>query len=226
MSAEKKSRTKKPRDDGALKRAVATAALPLIERDGLTESMLKQAADKADLERGTLARLFPKGPLDLVEAISEIHDEEMEKRLAKAKLSTLKIRERIKRAVMTRVDILRPHKEAARRVAAFLTLPPNAATGAKLLYRTVDGMWRAAGDTSTDFNFYTKRAILVGVYSSTLLRWFADDSEEEADTRAFLDARIENVMQFEKFKADLRERTKEFPSLTDILDGVRKWRQQ
>jgi ubiquinone biosynthesis protein COQ9 len=226
MNAEKKSRTGKPRDDAALKRAVAPAALPLIERDGLTESMLKHAADKAGLDRAALARLFPRGPLDLVEAISEVHDEEMEKRLTKAKLSTLKIRERIRRAVMTRVDILRPHKEAARRVAAFLTLPPNAATGAKLLYRTVDGMWRAAGDTSTDFNFYTKRAILAGVYSSTLLRWFSDDSDGEADTRAFLDARIENVMQFEKFKAELRERTKEFPSLTDILDGVRKWRQQ
>jgi ubiquinone biosynthesis protein COQ9 len=226
MNAEKKSRTKKPRDDVALKRDVAQAALPLIERDGLTESMLTQAVDKAGMDRAALARLFPKGPLDLVEAISEFHDEEMEKRLAKAKLSALKMRERIKRAVMARLEILRPHKEAARRAAAFLTLPPNAATGAKLLYRTVDRMWRAAGDTSTDFNFYTKRAILAGVYSSTLLRWFADDSEEEADTSDFLDARIENVMQFEKFKADFRERTKEFPSLADILDGVRKWRRQ
>ncbi|HEY8696094.1 MAG TPA: COQ9 family protein [Rhizomicrobium sp.] len=217
MSAEKKSRTRKPRDDAALKRAVVAAALPLIERDGLTESMLKQAADKAGMDRAAQARLFPKGPLDLVEAISEFHDEEMEKRLAKARLSALKVRERIKRAVMTRLEILRPHKEAARRTAAFLTLPPNAATGAKLLYRTVDRMWRAAGDTSTDFNFYTKRAILAGVYSSTLLRWFADDSEEEADTSDFLDARIENVMQFEKFKADWRERTKDWPSLSEIL---------
>jgi ubiquinone biosynthesis protein COQ9 len=160
---------------------------------------------------------LPRGPLDLVEAISEIHDEEMEKRLAKAKLTALKMRERISRAVLTRLEIVRPHKEAARRVAAFLTLPPNAATGAKLLYRTVDRMWRAAGDTSTDFNFYTKRAILAGVYSSTLLRWFGDDSADESETRDFLDARIENVMQFEKFKAELRERTKEWPSLGDLL---------
>ena len=217
MSAEKKSRTRKPRDDAALKQAIGQAALPLIERNGLTESMLKQAADKAGMDRAALARLFPKGPLDLVEAISEFHDDEMEKRLAKAKLSTLKIRERTKRAVMARLEILRPHKEAARRAAAFLTLPPHAATGAKLLYRTVDRMWRAAGDTSTDFNFYTKRAILAGVYSSTLLRWFADDSEEEADTSAFLDARIDNVMQFEKFKADWRERAKDWPSLSEIL---------
>jgi ubiquinone biosynthesis protein COQ9 len=212
-----KPRSKKPRDDAALKRAVVAAALPLIEGDGLTESVLKQAVDKAGADRAVQARLFAKGPLDLVEAISDVHDEEMEKRLAKAKLSALKMRERIGRAVLTRLEILRPHKEAARRAAAFLTLPPNAATGAKLLYRTVDRMWRAAGDTSTDFNFYTKRAILAGVYSSTLLRWFGDDSVEQSDTRGFLDARIENVMQFEKFKADLRERTKEWPSLGDLL---------
>jgi ubiquinone biosynthesis protein COQ9 len=217
MTAAAKPRSKKPPDDAALKRAVAQAALPLIERDGLTESMLKQAADKTGADRTAQARLFPQGALDLVEAISEFHDEEMEKRLAKAKLSALKMRERISRAVLTRLEILRPHKAAARRVAAFLTLPPNAATGAKLLYRTVDRMWRAAGDTSTDFSFYTKRAILAGVYSSTLLRWFADDSADESETRAFLDARIENVMQFERFKADWRERTKDWPSLSEIL---------
>jgi len=104
-----------------------------------------------------------------------------------------------------------------RRAGAFLTLPPHAATGAKLLYRSVDRMWRAVGDTSTDFNFYTKRAILAGVYSATLMRWFTDQSEDEAETKAFLDARIENVMQFEKFKAQVKERTKDLPSLSDIL---------
>lgn len=208
---------RKTRSDQSAKRAVVERAIEQIAAVGLTDKMLADAGGRAGVERATLARLFPKGALDLVEAISDLHDEEMEKRLAKAKLSTLKIRERIKRAVTTRLEILRPHKEAARRAAAFLTLPPNAATGAKLLYRTVDRMWRAAGDTSTDFNFYTKRAILAGVYSSTLLRWFGDDSADESETRDFLDARIENVMQFERFKADLRERTKEWPSLSEIL---------
>jgi ubiquinone biosynthesis protein COQ9 len=97
----------------------------------------------------------------------------------------------------------------------------NAALGLKLLYQTVDAMWRAAGDTSTDFNFYTKRAILGGVYSATLLRWFNDTSEDEGETHTFLDARIENVMQFEKFKAELRERTKDWPSFADIV-GARR----
>ena len=121
---------------------------------------------------------------------------------------------------MARIHAVREHKEAARRAAAFLTLPPHAALGARLVYRTVDRMWRAAGDTSTDFNFYTKRAILAGVYSSTLMRWFTDESEDEAETKSFLDARIENVMQFEKFKAQVKERTKDWPSLSDFLGRI------
>jgi ubiquinone biosynthesis protein COQ9 len=129
----------------------------------------------------------------------------------------MKIRERIKTAVNARIVALRPYKEAARRAAAFLSLPPNTALAAQLLWRTADRMWRAAGDTSTDFNFYTKRGILMGVYSSTLLRWFTDSSEDEKDTFEFLDARIENVMQFEKFKAEVNEQLSKLPSLSDLV---------
>ena len=110
----------------------------------------------------------------------------------------------------------------ARRAAAFLTLPPNATTGVKLLYNTVDAIWRAVGDTSTDFNFYTKRAILAGVYSTTLMRWFSDTGEDEEITNAFLQRRIDNVMQFEKFKAQVRERASGLPSLSEILNPKRR----
>ena len=95
----------------------------------------------------------------------------------------------------------------------------HAALGATLVYRTVDAMWRAVGDTSTDFNFYTKRGILAGVYSSTLLRWFTDQSEGESETNQFLAGRIENVMQFEKFKAQVKEVTARLPSLSDVLSS-------
>ncbi|HEY8949178.1 MAG TPA: COQ9 family protein [Rhizomicrobium sp.] len=210
------ARAKKPgksvsRDD------VLKAALKHVPFDGFTDSVLERAGKEAGASKDDLARLFPEGPLDLVEAFSDWGDDEMEAALSKKKLAGMKIRERIKTAVWSRIDALRNDKEAARRAGAFLTLPPHAATGAKLLYRTVDRMWRAVGDTSTDFNFYTKRAILAGVYSSTLMRWFTDQSEDEAETKTFLDARIENVMQFEKFKAQVKERTKDWPSLSDLL---------
>ena len=198
--------------DDALKEAVLKAAFKDAAFDGFTDNVLAKAGKEAGTDQAALTRLFPEGPLSLIEYFSTSIDEAMEKKLAAADLSTRKIRERIKIAVMTRLWLLEPHKEAARRAAATLTLPMHAALGAKLMYRTVDAIWRVTGDTSTDFNFYTKRAILAGVYGSVLVRWFSDMGEDDSATEAFLDARIENVMQFEKFKAKAKQALSNFPA--------------
>mgnify|MGYP001553733482 FL=1 len=193
------------KSDDVLKAAVLEAALPHAAFDGFTAAGLEAAGKEAGLVAAELARLFPQGPLSLVEFYSTSVDREMEEKLAAMELPAMKIRHRIAEAVKTRLAILKRHKEAARRAAALLSLPMHAGLAAKLLYRTVDAMWRAAGDTATDFNFYTKRGILAGVYGSTLVRWFSDTSADEALTNEFLAARIENVMQFEKFKAKAKE---------------------
>ena len=211
---EKKDGAEK-KDHAALKAAVLAAALKDAAFDGFTDKVLQKAGVEAGADAAALARLFPDGPLSLIEYYSFHADAEMEKVLAGLNLPGRKIRERIKLAVLTRLSILRSHKEAARRAAALLSLPMHAALGAKLLYASVDAMWRAAGDTSTDFNFYTKRGILAGVYGSVLVRWFNDTSEDESATTAFLDARIENVMQFEKFKAKAKEALSNFPAFAD-----------
>jgi ubiquinone biosynthesis protein COQ9 len=199
------TRKKKPRDDAALKRAVVEAALAHAAFDGFTDRVLAHAASECGLDKAATAGLFPDGAQSLVEAYSLNVDADMEKELARLRLPAMKVRERIVTAIRTRLGIMKAQKEAARRAAAFLSLPPNLALATKLLYRTVDSMWRAAGDTSTDFNFYTKRGILAGVYSATLIRWFNDQSEDERETSDFLAARIENVMQFERLKAQVRE---------------------
>jgi ubiquinone biosynthesis protein COQ9 len=204
-----------PRSDDDLREAVLNAALPHAAFDGFTDMVLQKAGAEAGIEKADVARLFEDGPVSLVEYYSTRTDAEMERRLAQMDLAGMKIRERIATAVKTRLAILKPHKEAARRAAAFLSLPMHAALGARLVYRTVDAMWRAAGDTSTDFNFYTKRGILAGVYGSTAMRWFNDTSEDEAATDAFLADRIENVMQFEKFKAKAKEALSNFPMFAD-----------
>jgi ubiquinone biosynthesis protein COQ9 len=213
----KKSRSRKPPDDAAIKRAILEAALPRLAEDGFIGKTLNTAAATAGVDASTVARLFPKRELDLVDVFSEWADDAMEAVLKEPPLTEMKVRARIKAAVSARIIALRPYKDAERRAAAFLTLPQNASTALKLLYRTVDRMWRLAGDTSTDFNFYTKRLILAGVYSSTMLRWFNDASEDEKPTFEFLDARIENVMQFEKFKAEMNEQLSKLPSFSDLL---------
>ena len=212
-AAETKQQT--PRSDEDLREAVLNAALPHAAFDGFTDMVLQKAGAEAGLEKADVARLFEDGPISLLEYYSTRTDAEMEQRLAQMDLAGMKIRERIATAVKTRLAILKPHKEAARRAAALLSLPMHAALGARLVYRTVDAMWRAAGDTSTDFNFYTKRGILAGVYGSTAMRWFNDTSEDEAATDAFLADRIENVMQFEKFKAKAKEALSNFPIFAD-----------
>lgn len=206
----KKSRNVKT--DEALKDAVLKAALKDAAFDGFTETVLARAAKEVGLDKDQIARLFPDGPLSLIAYFSHSLDAAMEKKLAEMDLKTRKVRERIKTAVLTRLSLIAPHKEAARRAAATLTLPMHVGLGTKLMYRTVDAMWHAAGDTSTDFNFYTKRGILAGVYGSVLMRWFADTGEDDSATEKFLDARIENVMQFEKFKAKAKETLSSFPA--------------
>lgn len=212
--------TKRTRAKGTAdpKVAVLVAALPHIPFEGFADSVLARAADETGISRLELRRLFPEGPLSLVKAFSEWADAEMVRRLAGHDLSSLKIRDRIMLAVETRLAVLNPHKEAARRAAAFLTLPPHASTGVRLLYGSVDAIWRAIGDTSTDFNFYSKRAILAGVYSATLLRWFSDTSAGQTETSQFLRRRIEEVMKFEKFKAGIREKISTLPTLTEIFN--------
>ena len=208
---------KKKTDDAKLKAEILDAALKHVVFDGFTDKVLAGAAKEAGADGDARARLFPDGPLSLVEAFSATADSEMVTRLQAMDLKKMKVRARIAAAVNARIDALRPHKEAARRAAAFLTLPPHAALGAKLVYRTVDAMWRAVGDTATDFNFYTKRGILAGVYSATLMRWFTDTSADERATEQFLAERIENVMQFERFKARAKDAFARLPPLSDIL---------
>ena len=214
--AQSKAKTKaKAMNNQEMRESVLAKALPHAAFDGFTDKVLKKAGEEAGVTAAELARLFEDGPIGLVEYYSTRTDTEMEKRLAAMDLKAMKIRARIATAVMTRLAILKPHKQAARRAAALLSLPMHARLGAKLVYHTVDVMWRAAGDTSTDFNFYTKRGILAGVYGATAMRWFNDTSEDETQTSEFLAARIENVMQFEKFKAKAREALSNFPMFAD-----------
>ena len=218
MTTRKKNPDKK--NDAEQKSAVIAAALPHIPFDGFTDKLMDRAAKEAAVSKEDVVRLFPNGAIGLLEAYSLGVDAEMEKRLAKLKLPSMPVRQRIATAVKTRLAILKPHKEAVRRAVAHLSLPPNVPLGVKLVYHTVDAMWRAAGDVSTDFNFYTKRGILSGVYSATLLRWLTDDGEDESATDTFLAARIENVMQFEKLKAQVKARAKKLPSLSEVLSGL------
>ena len=171
------------------------AALAHVPFDGWTGRALRAGADDLGLDAALAANALPGGPAELLEAFSAEIDRRMLAELERRDLKALKHRQRIATAVRARLELLAPHREAVRRGLSFLAWPRNAALGAKCLYRSVDAIWHAAGDTSTDYNFYTKRLLLAGVYSATLLFWLNDESEGRAETWAFLDRRLAEVIR-------------------------------
>jgi ubiquinone biosynthesis protein COQ9 len=173
-------------------------------RAGWTDAAFKAAVAEAGLSEGEAALACPRGAFDLFDAFANRADQAMLDGLADLDLGKMRIRDKVRAAVQLRLEAQGPYKEAARAMTRALTRPTRAPEAARLLWRTADCIWRALGDVSTDENFYSKRAILSGVLASTYARWFSDDSADHANTWAFLDARIENVMQFEKFKAALK----------------------
>ncbi len=201
--------------------AILAAALPDVPFDGWTGAVLMKAAKSADLDHGLARLAFPNGARDLAEYFLADGDRRMISTLEAVDLTVLKIREKITLAVRTRVEVDADNREALRRASVSLLLPPASISAAKALYNSVDAIWVAIGDTSTDYNFYTKRATLAGVFSATLAFWFADESDGSADTWAFLDRRIADVMQIEKVKARAAKVMDRLPDPLGLLAKLR-----
>ena len=199
------------------------ALAPAIARAAVFDGWSDAARDAAALEHGTdpaLAKLaFPGGAMDMIAAFVESVDAAMREHFADGTLDTMKIRQRIRALVWFRLDHLRGLEEAISRALAIQAMPQNVARSLKLGWASADAMWRLAGDTATDYNHYTKRAILSALYGSTLLVWLGDNSEGAAETAAFLDRRIDEVMRFERWKAGIGKA--ERPSLTRFLGWLR-----
>lgn len=206
---------------GDVRAKILAEALPHVAFDGWSDKTLREAAERANASDAELKAAFPRGPYDAIVAFSNDADRAAADAIKAADLKAMKVRERVTFGVRARIDAVMEHKEAARRAAAVLALPQNALDGATCVYRTVDTIWRSIGDTSADFNFYTKRALLAGVYTSTMLHWFADTSEDAEDTWKFLDNRIANVMQIEKVKAQVFKFAESLPNPLTILGALR-----
>lgn len=176
-------------------------AVKLAPFEGWNTHTLEKAALAAGLDKGYEQIAFTGGIADLVDYFIRHLDDKMLKKAAKNDILKMKIRERIPYLVKCRLEESAEYKSALRKTVSYYTNPINAAEGTKSLWKTVDCMWYAAGDDASDFNYYTKRMTLAAVYSSTLLYWLKDDSENHQKTWEFLDRRIGNVMSFHKTKA-------------------------
>lgn len=181
------------------KRAVIYAAVPHVMFDGWSDKTLEAAIDDSGVDAGLAKLAFPRGPLDLAMGYHYQGDADMRKAMAALDLSTMRYSERVAKAISLRLELA--DKEAVRRGMAFFALPQNAGDGTRALWHTADAIWESLGDTSRDYNWYTKRMTLSAVYSACVLFWLGDEAGE---TEAFIDRRIANVMSFEKSKAKFR----------------------
>jgi ubiquinone biosynthesis protein COQ9 len=207
-----------------LKKLRLKLALPVGENaafDGWTAKAVESAATQAGIDMAQAKLAFPKDPAQMVDAYILGVDAAMETHFNPDRIAALKVRERIRALIWYRLEVMGPAREAVRTGLSILAMPRNAAPGLRIAWRSADLMWRIAGDTATDYNHYSKRLILSGVYGSTLLAWLDDRSEGWTETSAFLDRRLAGVMRFEKWKASWAGSDLHRPSLTRFLGRLR-----
>jgi ubiquinone biosynthesis protein COQ9 len=189
--------------------------------DGWGAAAIAMAAAELGVPADRAQLAFPDGATQMIDFWFDAIDRAMVAAFPPERIAALKIRERIRDLILFRLETVTPQREALRRALAILAMPQNAATGARLAWRSADRIWRLAGDTATDFNHYSKRGLLIGVYASTLLVFLDDASEGLAETRAFLDRRIGDVMRIEQAKARWRGNRRYRPSLSRFLGRLR-----
>lgn len=204
-----------------LRRRLALAVGENAVFDGWTRAAVDSAARQLGIDPVQARLAMPKTQTGLIDVYILEVDRGLEAYFTPKRLAKLKIREKIRAMVWRRLEIMGPARESVRRALAILAMPQNVALGLRIGWRTADRMWRIAGDTSTDFNHYTKRATLAAVYGSTLLVWLDDKSEGWIETAAFLDRRIDDVMKFEKFKAEWRGSADRRLSVSRFLGRLR-----
>ena len=209
-------------DNRQAKDALLRALLPDVPFDGWSRHGMIAAAKRIGLSEAETRALFRTGPRDLIAAFSRWADRQMLARLDHMDLAGMKTHERVGAAVMARIEAMALHREAVRRALAILAVPYNTPLAARLIYETVDTIWRAAGDESVDFNFYTKRGLLAGVYAATTLYWLDDRSPGAAETEAFLERRLADVMALPRLGARLREGLDRLPNPFRLMRVARK----
>ena len=201
--------------------ALIEAILPDVALDGWSRAALRAAARRIGIPAGEALALFPGGAADLVAGFSRWADQRMLDRLEGTALDGLRVSERIALAIGIRLAIVAPWREAVRAALAVLALPLNAPLGLRLLYETVDAMWYAAGDSATDFSFYTKRMSLAAVWAATVLYWLEDRSEDFVDTRGFVARRLGDLAWIGRARRGLETAVAALPNPFRLLRPLR-----
>jgi ubiquinone biosynthesis protein COQ9 len=185
-----------PTQISVLRDKIVVAALPMVEQHGWSWKVVMDAADACGIQNGMEASIFPNGLVDAVAHFGDYADRLMMKKLEKIPSSSLRSKDKVRVALLTRYNVLENYKPVIKATAAFWSMPTHVIQGQRILWRTADRIWNWAGDTATDYNRQTKRAMLASIIMGTSMVWITDESEDNIVTQAFLDRRLENVMEF------------------------------
>ncbi len=174
---------------------ILLAALDDVAFDGWQWHVIEGAAAKTEHGVDMAAAVFPNKLEDAVRHFSNWADRQMLDMLESANPQEMRVRDRVRRAVIVRLHVLEPYKEAVRAASSYWLIPTRNIDAGKIVWKTADQIWQWAGDDSTDYNHYTKRLLLSGVLTSTTLTWLNDTSPTHDHTVEFLDRRIDDVLK-------------------------------
>lgn len=205
----------------AIRRQLALPVAANAVFDGWSAAAVDSAAAALGIDPAVARLAFPKDQAAMVAAYVEAIDEALVAAFPPDAIAAMRVSQRIRAILLKRFELMLPAREAVRVALAILGRPPNLATAARLGWRSSDTMWRLAGDSATDFNHYSKRAILGTITTATLLVWIDDDSAGQTETIAFLDRRLAGVARFEKAKAGWSGSSERRPSLARFLGRLR-----
>ncbi len=200
---------------------ILQAMLPIVVFDGWNQKSLRASIKSINLPEGSEELYFPEGALEVIRFWHDQMNEFVKSNLESLNKSEMKIREQVTAGVLSALESIGSNEEAMRRAIIRLSLPDAAVQGPTYLWSLADSIWRAIGDRSTDYNYYTKRTILAGVLGSTITVWISDSDQNKVKTKLFLDARISNVMSFEKSKFKIVEKINNIPNFAEILGRLR-----
>mgnify|MGYP001257572891 FL=1 len=205
-----------------LRDRIIEAALEHVAFDGWSQRALEMGAKDLGLSKADVLRAFPGGPADAADHFADWSDRRMLSALMDLDLQAMKIRDRIAAGVRLRLEMNAPYREAMRRLLSFLALPVNAPLAVRMTWRTCDRIWRAAGDRAADFNHYTKRGLLAPVYTSTILYWLSDTSDDFQETWGYLDRRISDVLKIPVVQAKAKQALGRLPSPIGFVQRLRQ----
>ena len=186
-------------DSASLLHSLMLCTVQQAANMGWSPATLAAACAELGLSPQQAATLYPNGIDDVISRFSRHIDTLMSDSMASQNLQEMRVRDRVQTAILTRLQILSPYRRAVRNLLTIeLARPHRAALATRLMARTVDDIWHAAGDQSTGFSRYSRRATLSLIYGSTVLFWFQDQSPDHSRTTAFLERRIDGLMQTSK----------------------------